>query len=194
MSCIDPGTRSPGRLVLVYVDNAFSIRHSMGWHFIAGAVITDIVNIRIEANRLAVLAGKCVTSDYTFVDWEIRTPDGNLFYTEPLSPIQVGSHGQATGALRWRSQTLDFEGHGQPGVPGGCHGRISFKMFIGGALLYGVGQKTFAISGDAQMDAFRVTGLNASTWVPADYFGQQGDILPTANVQYNAHAQKVLGT
>lgn len=194
MSCITPGTTSPGRLVLSYHDTITGDVHKIGWHFISGVAIGVIPPIRAEAVRLTGLLQPCLTTQLMIDAWSIILPNNTAFYTEALVAPLTGTHGLASGMQRWRSTTVRIEGTAHAPSPGVCYGRTNCVIFNQGALFFAAGQKAFDANSDGAYKTFINSGLNASTFLPADTFGQQADMALLMPVQWNAHAQKELGS
>lgn len=193
MPCTDPGTRSPGKLVLYYTLAPAGGEHSTGFNFITSVNINVVGPLQVEADRLAVLVRGCCTNKVTLTDWGIIQPGGHVFYRAPLTTgAGVGTHALGGVADYWYSQTIAFTGVGLAGAAGICNGRIIFRVHIQGALSFAPGEKTFNGATDAGINAF-INGVNASTYLPADFFGQQGDINKICPVQWNAHTQRKEG-
>jgi hypothetical protein len=194
MACSPPPTGSPGRLVLHYAAQSGQVRHTIGWHFITGVDLTDIVHLQAEADRLAGLLAACCTAAVTFVDWSIQLPNGSTFYAAPLPSAHVGTHATATGMQNWASMTVAFEGTGNPSAPGICTGKSVSRVHCYGAVNFRPFDKFFTAAADAAYAAFITSGLNASTYLPADAYGQQADILLLCPIQWNAHTQRTVGS
>lgn len=190
MACTDPGTRSPGRLVLHYQLGTSGQRHTIGWHFIAGVDITNIALLQIEADRLAGLLGPCVPNTIVLTDWSIQRPDGSTYYTAPLAVAVTGTHSVPGNMQQWHSTTVAFVGTGNQAGPGICNGKIIARLHTYGALNFPPGSKTFDCNSDGPYRHFITDGLNASTYLPADFYGGQGDIIMSAPVQWNSATQK----
>jgi len=158
---------------------------TIGWHLIAGTDLTNVSLLAAEAQRLANLLGPCVTPIAVFTDFKITLPDGSVYYQAPLATQVTGTHSVANGMQQWFSTTVAFIGVGNQPLPGTCHGRLVSRLHNFGALLYPPGSKFFAAGSDAAYNAFITNGLNASTYLPADFYGQQGEIKKSMPVQWN---------
>lgn len=193
MPCTDPTTRSPGHLVLIYSDSVSGEIHKMSNRLMLGVDLGNTAVLQAEADAWAAKAFPCVTSNLQFTEWQAKdnsgaVVNGGLLTGGPL----VGTHNQTVNAQRWLSQTVDFEGKGHS-VPPYCHGPSRFRLFIQGALLFIRGQKFVSANSDATYKAMK-DFMNASTVVGADFYGQKAvfqDLLP---VQFNASAQRRVGT
>lgn len=194
MACTPPATRSPGRLVLKYSAQSGQVRHTIGWHLITGVDLTNIGLLQAEAQRLAGLLAPCCTAAVQIDDWAIQLPDGSTYYTAPLPSAHPGTHATATGMQNWASMTVAFEGVGNPTAPGVCNGKVISRLHCYGAVDFRPFDKFFVAATDAAYTAFITTGLNASTYLPADYYGQQADILLLCPIQWNAHTQRTVGS
>lgn len=194
MPCLPPATLSPGSLYLVYRSVGPLSRLTIGWNLIFGTDLADIPNLRTEANRLAGYIYKCVPPIATFVNWGIKVHGGGTYYEEPLITALVGTHAVSTDMQEYYSTTVAFVGHGLAPAPGGCAGRIISRLHTFGALNFAPGTRSFDASGNTPYLDFIVRGLNASTYLPSDYYGQQGDIGLIMPVQFNAAIQRRWGS
>jgi len=189
MSCTVPITTSPGRLVLLYIHTGSGERHSIGWNLIAGVDIAGTSFLRTEAHRLGDLLVECIPNVARITDWEIQDATGGTFYTEGYGAGGAGTHVINSQMQPWYSTTVAFTGVATPPAPGVCHGHVISRMHIYGALNFTPGMKIYDATLDAAYEAFITSGLNASTYVPADKYGQQANILLTMPVQWNAFTQ-----
>jgi len=193
-SCTLPLTTSPGRLALRYIHITQGLSHRIGWSFIAGVSLTDVSDLRVEAERLADLLADCLTANFRFTGWEIQTPGGHTYYTEAFAAPIIGTLTRPTGATDYRSPTICFSGVGLAPAPGVCHGHSISRVFVGDSYLFAPGQKVMTFNLHPELEAFVVGGLNASTYLPADGYGQQADISGEMPVQFNAAVQRKAGT
>jgi len=192
-SCTLPITTSPGKLVLMYSQITRGHDHRISWHFIAGVNLTDIPDLRTEAERLADMLADALTAAFRVTGWAIATPSGSIFYEEPFPAPIPGTLAPAAGVADWASTTIAFVGTGLAPAPGVCHGRSISRLFTGASYPMTPGTKTYSAGGTATLQTFIVNGLNASTYVPADVYGQQADILTVCPIQWNAAAQRKWG-
>jgi hypothetical protein len=192
-SCTLPITTSPGKLVIMYSQITKGHEHRISWHFIHGVNLTDIPDLRTEAERLADLMGEALTAAFRVTGWAVATPDGSIFYEEPFPAPIPGTLPPAAGTADYASTTIAFVGVGLAPAPGVCHGRSISRLFMGASYPMTPGTKNYLATGTAELQAFIVTGLNASTYVPADVYGQQADILSVCPIQFNAAAQRKWG-
>jgi hypothetical protein len=195
MACTPPLTRSPGSLVLHYQNLDNSTFHTIGWHFITGVDLNNVAVLQVEADRIAGFAKAVLTSRRAMASWSIRLPNGATFYSANLTTgAGPGTHATTGGMLNWYSTTLAFEGHGQAPSAGTCSGRIISRLHLGGAILFPIGGKYFDATADATVKAFVDSAMNLSTYLPADYYGQQGNITYQCPMQWNAHTQRKEGS
>lgn len=192
MPCIVPGTISPGKLFIQYVDTLTGYKHRVSWRLYAGVDITILPILRAEAILLKTALVACVISNLTFTEWGILSPSGSVLYAEGFTPVVAGTH-PLLMSYAFKSPTVRIEGTAHPPFPGACFGRTNFVVFHQGALKYIVGQKSFDLGTDVGFAAL-VAAVNASTILPADLFGQPAIMNLLAPVQFNAHAQRVEGT
>lgn len=192
--CTLPITTSPGKLALRYIQLTTGISHKISWHFIAGVNLTDVSDLRTEAERLADLMADALTASFRVMGWEIQDPSGSPYYDESFPTPIVGTLSPAAGAADWCSPTICFTGVGQAPAPGTCHGHSISRLFTGDSYLFLPGDKTLNAGAHAPLLAFIQTGLNTSTYLPADVFGQQANILTACPCQFNAAVQRKYGT
>jgi hypothetical protein len=194
LSCNVPITTSPGKLHLLYSSTTTPTFHSIGWNFIAGTNLTDITNLTIEAQRLADLMGPTLVTICSIVQFKITLPDGSTWYEAPLPTAVNGSHNAAGTMQNWHSTTLALVGHAQPNAPGDCAGESISRLHVYSAYNFPPGMKRFDATTDPDLLDFILNGLNASTYLPADRYGQQVNILPSCPVQWNAADQRRVGS
>lgn len=192
MPCIPPTTRSPGFLYLSYnqSNNAF---HTARWAFILGVDITDTVNLRVEANRIAAIMADALQAQFAVTDWGILQADGSHFYSEPFAAPYVGTKGVAPGADDYYSRTITFTGRGNATLPGVCTGQSRSVLFVGNTYQFVRGEKRFNVGSDVDLMNY-LNALNTSTYLPADVYGQQVTYSASAPVQFNAHTQRTMGS
>jgi hypothetical protein len=175
--------------VLIYIHTGSGIRHSIGWNLIAGVDITGTSFLRTEAHRLGDLLADCMATVSRITDWEIQDANGSPFYTEAYGAGGVGNHVINSNMQPWYSTTVAMEGVATPPAPGVCHGHVICRLHTYGALDFPPGMQFFDSSIDAAYATFIDAGLNASTYVPADKYGQQANIQALMPVQWNAATQ-----
>lgn len=191
MPCQAPNTRYPGTLFWAYTQ-AGNV-HTASMHLIVGTVLTDIVNLRIEAERIAQSWAAAVYSGVIITGWGIRLQDGTVYYQENFVQPAVGSHVAVTGLADAYSKTITMTGQGVPSQPGRCRGQFRFEFFVGRTYQFGPGQKHMTAADDNALSALQMA-FDHSTYGPADFYGQQGEMRAVYPIQYNGHTQKHLGT
>jgi len=194
MSCTDPGTTTPGSLVLYYSNTGLGINASVSWNLIAGTDLNDVTNLEAEAQRLADLLGPCMIATVHITDWAIKVHGSGVYYGAPLPTPVVGAHAVNGNMQAWVSTTVAFVGTGNQSAAGVCHGKSISRIHTFGALDFIPRSKFYDASNDAAYLSFVRNGLNASTYLPADAFGQQAEIKLALPVQWNAAYQRRLGS
>jgi len=191
-TCTPPTTHSPGQLYIRYNHNVL-VEHTASWHFIVGVDLTDTVNLRIEANRIASAMADALTNHFNITDWGILDQAGDYYYEEPFATPYIGLHGAGTGAEDYYSRTITLTGRGNAPTPGVCSGQTRSVLFVGNTYQFTPGQKRFPTTLDVDLNSYRLA-LNASTYLPADAYGQQVDFRVSAPIQFNAHTQRKSGS
>lgn len=193
MACADPGTRSPGHLVLVYNDLTNGEIHKCSSRFLVGIDLGNTAVLQAEADAWAGNVQHCIINNLQLTEWQAKNAAGVVVNGGPLTgaPL-VGTHGINVNAQKWLSQTVDFEGKGRS-VPPFCHGPSRFRIFIQGALIFTRGMKYFSAATDASYLGLK-NFMNASTVIGADYYGQKANFVDNLPVQFNASAQRRVGT
>jgi len=194
MSCIVPITTSPGKLHLHYLSTTSLIPHKIGWNLIAGVDLTNIVTLTAEAQRLADLLGPACCTIVSIQAFSITLPGGGTWYQAPLPTPVNGTHNASGTMQHWKSTTLAFVGDAQPGSPGECAGRSVSRLHTYAAYNFPPGLKYFDAVTDPDLHDFINNGLNASTYLPADKYGQQVNILTACPCQWNAATQDSEGS
>jgi len=184
----DPGTRSPGRLVLLY--NTFAHNHQAGAHFVTGTDLTAISAIRTEANAFAAAFKQVLSPDTNITGWRIVMPDGTTGYEELFSPAIPGTH--SASGTGYVSYSVTLSGLGVPTTVGGARGKTRVVAFTWNAFPPGGGVKQYAVSGDTGLTALS-NYLHSSLKVWADFYGQHAEPHSWATVQFNAHVQRTSG-
>lgn len=187
-TCTPPTTHSPGFLFVRYTHNLL-VTHTARWAFIVGVDITDTVNLRIEANRLAAAMADALTNHFEVTDWGILDQFGDHYYEEPFASAYTGTKGAAAGAEDYYSKTITLTGRGNATSPGVCSGQTRSVLFVGNTYQFAPFEKRFISTSDVDYNGYRLA-INASTYLPADEYGQQVDFRVSAPVQFNAHTQK----
>lgn len=180
--------------MLVYIHTGSGNRHFIGWNLIAGVDITGTSFLRTEAHRLGDLLVTCMSTVSRITDWEIQDRAGSTFYTEAYGSGGIGTHTINSQMQPWYSTTVAFSGVATPPSPGVCHGHVISRLHTYGALNFTPGMKIYDATTDADYLGFINGGLNASTYLPADKYGQQANILQSMPVQWNAYTQESEGS
>jgi hypothetical protein len=177
-----------------YTNTHNGTSHTIGWHFIASVDISDVALLQLEADRMVDYLKRATTPATHWDTWSIVLPNGTVYYTANLTTPGNGTHSTNPNMQDWYSTTIALIGLGDAVVPNGCKGRIVARLHTQGALNFTPGLQKFNSSTDSTIDDLITLGLNASTIIPADFYGQQGDIHPLCPVQWNAHTQRKEGS
>lgn len=189
MPLIDPGTRSPGFLTLVYT--TAGRQHEASVRFINGVDLNDVSTIRTNATDLANQVKTVLPVGSTISAWRIKSPTGVRLYEEAFSPVIAGLH--AAGGTASVSSTLTITGKGVPVTLEKASGQTRFVLYTGNAYVPPAGARYIASSTDASLLNL-VALLHSNLRYYADYYGQHAEPRSTVQVQYNAYTQKRYGT
>lgn len=185
----DPGTRSPGKLCLVYT--SAGRQHECSVRFINGVDINDIATIRTNATTLAGLVKAILPVAASITAWRVKDPAGTRLYEEAFSPVIAGTH-NATGNP-WVSATLTITGKGVPIDLAHASGQCRFVVYTSNSYQWAAGARYVASSQDASLQAL-VDHMHSNLRYFADFFGQHAEPRSTVQVQFNAYTQKRYGT
>lgn len=186
----DPGTRSPGRLIVRY--QSPGITHEAGVWFKQPNDFGDIATIRSEAIDFATALMSICNTLVTAISWRIVDPSGAELYTEPLSPTISGV--VALDANRFISQSCSVSATGKavPPTIGTAFGRTATFVFPGYFRITDW-DDTKLYPGNADYVSDLRDFLDGSLIVGADFFGQGAEYAEEYNLQINAHFQKRFG-
>jgi len=186
----DPGTRSPGKLRVLYTVNGRE-HQSSAW-FKQPNDFSDIPTIRSEAEDFAnALMATCVVGSNAH-DWEIVDPTGVQLYTEPFSAPIVGTITPSGSVGPADSVSLSTIGKGVPPTIGNAFGNTRTFVFTGFYDTADWGNSILTPADNGYTSDLR-DFLDGSTVVGADFFGQGAEYGVNYNVQVNAHYQKKYG-
>lgn len=193
MPCSQPTTRSLGYVFLDYTTQAGAIARRMRLRLTYPIDPSDLTTIGAEAALWAAAVGSCMPNDVLLENWGTLNQDGTLFHVESLSPQVIGTHTAPVGALNWHSSTVTLTGHGTPLVGGQCAGPVRHVLYTGKAFQFVAGQKVIVAGVDSALDNLRdfITGNSV---LGADFYGNAGNYRGVYPIQYNAHAQRKLGS
>ncbi len=187
---VDPGTRSPGALVLFYNDRGHE--HSCSVALVAGVDINGVAALRADAVALAPLVAALFPSNRSITGWGIKPRPSGSTYREAFAEPIVGSHGTDSGTTDFFSYTWTLMGRSAGTGVGAARGTTRMVLHVGNIHVIGAGDLIYVGATDAALDAL-VAGLAASTRYFADFYGQKADFTGRVTVQFNAHTQKTLG-
>lgn len=191
MPLTDPGTLSPGRLIIRYIQGS-GIVHEAGAWFKQPNDFGDIAGIRTEATAFATALMALCLSSATAISWRIVDPSGAELYSEPLSPTIQGALPVDANRLTSQSTSLSASGKAVPPTIGVAFGRTSTFVFPGFFRIAGWSE-TKLYPGDPDYISDLRDYLDGSLIVGADYFGQGAEYADEYNIQVNAHYQKQFG-
>lgn len=192
-SCTIGPNLSPGHMWLDYVHVSQSVPHKCSVRVVFGTDITDIINLRTDANDWADKVADCLTSNFHIVGWGIRDNGNSYTYSEPFGSPYPGTHSAAAGMPDAVSSTVTFNGRGIPASPGLCTGPARLLLHTGNTYLFSPRLKSIPATTDPFLDAL-ATFLLSHEDLWADYYGQIAGVNGKYTVQYNATVQKKLGT
>lgn len=186
----DPGTRSPGSLVLFYNDRGYE--HTCSVALVAGVDIDGVAALRSDATTLAPLVAALLPSNREIVGWGIRPKPSGSSYREAFSSPIPGTHGTDSGTTDFFSYTWTINGRAAGTGVGAARGTTRMVLHVGNIHVVGAGDLIYTGATDAALDAL-VAQFAASTRYFADFYGQKADFTGRVTVQFNAHTQRVLG-
>lgn len=189
MSLPEPATHAAGRLVLLYTQGP--IQHRMSANILTEQNVNVPAGMSAEAHSWATVVAPVLGDDCTITGWEVTSSDGDYLYSQEFSPVYPGTSPQASPSFR--SATITLIGRATAAPIGYRRGGCRLEMFVGKGM-YNVpgtfGLNTADIPGLHNLSLY----LDNSEVIWADKYGQKASCKPRATTQYNAHAQRVLGT
>jgi len=186
---IDPGTRSPGKLVLVYT--AAGRQHEAGVHLLNGVDLNDITTLGTNAASLAAVVKAVLPAASTITAWRIKDPAGTRLYEAAFSPVIAGTH--AASSTAWVSATLTITGKGVPVDITKATGQTRFVLYTSSAYGINPGVRFLNSNTDTALQAL-VDHFHSNLRYFADFYGQHAEPRATVQVQLNAYTQKRYGT
>lgn len=186
----DPGTRSPGALVLFYNDRGYE--HSCSVALVAGVDIDGVAALRSDATALAPLVAALLPNNREITGWGIRPKPSGSSYREAFTTPFTGTHGTDSGTTDFFSYTWTIMGRSAGTGVGAARGTTRMVLHVGNIHVIGAGDLIYTGGADAALTAL-LAAIVASTRFFADYYGQKADPTGRTTVQFNAHTQRVLG-
>lgn len=186
----DPGTRSPGSLVLFYNDRGHE--HSCSVTLVAGVDINGVAALRSDAMALAPLVAAMFPSNRSITGWGIKPRPSGSTYREAFDTPIVGSHGTDSGTTDFFSYTWTINGRSAGTGVGAARGTTRMVLHVGNIHVISAGDLIYTGASDSAM-ASLLDNLATSTRYFADFYGQKADFTGRITVQFNAHTQKTLG-
>lgn len=190
MPVTDPGTRSPGKIVLLY-NNGLN-DHLIGANFVGEVFPSDISDIRTEAEAFAAVVAHLLLPSGFVNAWRVTDPVGGNLYEESFDPPVEGTTTPDPDLLISQSFSLTSTGKGQAPSFGVKKGNTRTVLFPGYYNPANWGETYIDASSDNYDDAI-VDFLGDSTLIGADFYGQKATYKQLYLVQVNAHWQKNYG-
>lgn len=193
MACVPPVTRSLGYVFLDYTTNGFALPHRMRLRLTYPIDPSDLTTIEGEAAIWATRVAACLPTNSRVEGWGTMNQDGSVFHIAAWPGPYVGTHAAALGAEDYHSRTITLTGKGAPPSGGVCGGQTRVVLFVGKAFNFIEGQKRVGIGFDGDLDALR-DFLTGNSVLGADWYGTIGSWRPSYPVQFNAWAQRHIGS
>lgn len=185
---VDPGTRSPGKLYLIY--SVDGLTHRAGLNFIDGVDIEDISAARADATAFAAVFKGVIPTTASISGWGVAPAGMSVGYEEPFSPVIAGTH--ATSGPAMHSRTGTMSGNGVATTVAGAKGKTRL-VFVGSNAFPPVpGLKKITNSTDASLVAL-ANYLHTNLRMFADFYGQHAEPKTYITVQFNAKLQRTQG-
>lgn len=189
MGLPEPTTRSPGKLVLIYQANGN--QHLTGVRYLHDVTLPTDAEALSDATALANVVKAMIPSTSSITGYRITDPLGATIIEGSFATAIVGTSTSDTPL--WDSKTITMTGKGTPIVAGERAGQTRMAVYTTGAFPIAPGQKVYDVASSVPLAALR-THLLASDRYWADYYGQKAIVRGVAPVQFNAHAQRKLGS
>lgn len=193
MACIQPATQSLGYVFLDYQTNGNLVPRRMRLRLTYPLSPSDLTTIGAEAVLWAGFVGPCLPNSCLIQNWGTMNQDGSVYHVEALPSLVIGTHVSATGWPDFFSNTVTLTGRGQPTTAGQCAGPVRSVLFVGKGYAFVRGQKSVPHGADAAFDALQ-NFLTGNSVLGADKYGNPGTYRGVYPVQFNAHAQRHLGS
>lgn len=193
MICVAPSTRSLGYVFMDYLTNGHIIPHRMRLRLVYPIDPSDLGTIGGEVILWANVIKAILPNTSSIVGWGTMRSDGTVLSVSAFPAPITGTHTAAVGARDVESLTITFTGRGLPVSSTECSGPTRSVAFVGIAFWPTAGQKYYANGTDAALDAVE-NFLTGNSVLGADFYGQIASWRSRYPVQYNAHAQRRLGT
>src|SRR5689334_7083113 len=178
---LDPGTRSPGKLALVYGNPA--VIHQLAVNFINGVDLNDSSAIRVDANELASTVAIVLPNTETIQGFKVLSPTGVNLYQESFGVPYVGSHVAVAGYPQFYSPSLTIPGNGVPTSLTTGSGRTKVVVFARHAYAFTAGEKRITAIPDLPLSQF-IDNLHTNLRYFADFYGQHAEPAGYVDVQF----------
>jgi hypothetical protein len=184
-----PTTQSPGKIVVLYTQN--SNPHRAGVNYVHDVVLSQ-ATCQTDADNLATVLKQFLGDDCDLTSWEATDYAGNVLLTGALTAPGVGTN--SSSGNDWNSATCTFTGKGIPATVGIKASATRLMLFTGATYGPTSGLKSRPISGAGTPPVVLAGFLLDSTRLWADRYGQKATLHGYYTVQFNAHAQKRIGS
>lgn len=191
MPLTDPGTRSSGKLVMMYV-GLNAIEHLAGANLLSTADIEDIAVQRVAANSFATALRTCLTNVSYIHSWRLTDPDGTVLYEEAFDPVITGNATAPTGSIAAQSATITATGRGTSNVLANKRGSTRTVVFPS-IFVPSLWLEKQIIPSGSEFGGTLITHLDSSNNHGADFYGQKATYKEYVLLQLNAHYQKEFG-
>lgn len=190
MAQADPGTRSPGRLVIAY--QTLGLEHlSAAWLVEGVDIDASIDQLRDDASAFAnALMDSCPNTSFAH-SWSIVDPDGVQLVSENFSSPIAGTR-SASDTLAAHSVQYTVTGKGESGSVALKSGITRTSIFAGLFPTSGMFGKDFLIATDGILWDL-VSFLRDNDRIGADKFGQKATYSSRGLIQINAYWQREFG-
>ena len=190
MALTDPGTRSPGRMVIEY--------QTLGIEHLASAWLLEGVNIDASIDDLrgvaisfaSALMDSCPNTSFAHT-WNIVDPDGVNLFAENYDTSISGTH-TSDGAITSQSVQVTVTGKGTPPTIGVAKGFTRTSIFTGlFNTTYELSKDFIIVADETCWDLVQL--LRDNLFIGADKFGQKATYASRELVQINGHWQRNYG-
>lgn len=190
MAQTDPGTRSPGRMVIGY--QTTGIEHLAGAWLVAGVDIdVQLEALRTDAIDFATaLMDSCPNTSFAHT-WYIVDQDGVQLVSENFENAIAGTR-STSDTMASNAMQLSVTGKGESGSVLVKSGITRTSVFVGMIPLAGFGGKDFVIPADGLLWDL-LTWIREADRVGADKFGQKASYSSRGLIQVNAYWQRDFG-
>lgn len=193
MPCTIGSARSLGFAFLDYTVGLPGLAHRTHVHLAGGVSPLDLAILTLPIDNWGDLVAAILPSNAAVTGWGTQDADGAVVHIATFSPVKIGTHTTASGAVDAASRSLTLTGRGAPSSLGICTGEARTRIYVGVAFNWASRQRFLAAGSDAAVDALAAF-LDANLLFWADFYGQPAGVRSRYPVQYNAYIQRRVGT